>query len=207
MQLIQEISLWAGNPSILFALFFAFSFANVFFPPIPLESAVLFGGYLAGAGQISLVIIVGAAVLGMSCGSVLLYWLIRRFGLAFVKRLPLMKSISHESFHRAAIWFRRYGIWAALIGKFIPGMSLCMVVGLGVLHVETRKSILILFFSNFFFYALLGVLGHMLGERWGKGLIWISRIGSVWFGIMLVLVLYAMVRWLITVYRQWRVKD
>lgn len=207
MHFFEEITLWAGNPYILFSLFFAFSFLNVFFPPVPLESAVLFGGYLAGAGEVSLGTVVGASVLGMTCGSVLLYGLVRRLGIVFVKRLPLAKSISHESFHRAADWFRHYGIWAALIGKFIPGMSLCMVISLGVLHVEARKSIPILFFSNFIFFALLGWLGNTLGAHWGSGLIWIKRISHVWIGAFLLLSILSIVRWVILNRRRRRFKE
>ncbi|HEX2953968.1 MAG TPA: DedA family protein [Bacillota bacterium] len=207
MQLINEVSLWAANPYILFTLFFVFSFLNVFFPPVPLESAVLFGGYLAGAGEISLGIVVGASVLGMSGGSVLLYFLIRRLGVAFIRRLPLAKSISLDSFHRATEWFRRYGIWAALIGKFIPGMSLCMVIGLGALHVEARKSVPILFFSNLIFFTLLGVLGNTLGSHWSSGLIWIKRISYLWIGVFLLLAIVTIVRWAILNFRPRRVKE
>jgi membrane protein DedA with SNARE-associated domain len=207
VQLLNEIGLWAENPYILFALFFAFSFLNVFFPPIPLESAVLFGGYLAGTGEVSIGTVIGASVLGMSLGSIMLYFLVRRLGLDIIKRLPLAKAISHDSFHRAAGWFRRYGIWAALIGKFIPGMSLCMVVGLGALHVEARKSVPILFLSNLIFFTFLGTLGRTLGVRWGSGLIWIKRISRIWIGALLFIGLFIVLRWLFLSRRRQRVKD
>lgn len=194
MNLLDQLNLLTGNLLLLFALLFAFAFLNVVFPPIPLESAILFGGYLSGTGRVSALIIVGASASGMFLGSLLLYLLVKRFGIAFIDRTPLCRVFSKSVYHRAAEWLQKYGLWAAFFSKFVPGMSLCVVIGLGILRVSEKKAVFVLLLSNFLFFSALTAAGYLLGRRWGNALLWLSSVSRFWMILLAIAVCYGIFR-------------
>ncbi len=175
--LVEHVAVLFENPWILFGAFLALAALNIVFPPLPLESAVVIAGYLTGIGHGSVAAVISAAVLGTFLGSLWLYYLTRRYGYEVIARTPLKKVISRESFDKAVLWFKKYGILAVFIGKLIPGMSLYSVVCSGTLRLHPLIALPAIFLSNLVFFTVLALLGRDLGENWIVILNWLQRLG------------------------------
>ena len=121
--LLDQIIRFSDNPLLLFIMIFALAVANLFFPPIPLETLTLMAGYLSGTGRASLWAIISATTSGMFCGSLILYYISRRYHNTVISGTPLRKFFTKNSYLRAVGWFKKYGLWTVFLGKLVPGMS------------------------------------------------------------------------------------
>lgn len=182
--ILTQVTAIIDNPFALFSLFFVFATVNLFFPPIPLETATLFAGYLSANGYGSLIIIIAATVGGMFSGSFLLYQITKTYGMSLIERTPLQKVISQKLSQKAFRWFKKYGLYTMYLGKLVPGMSLYTVICCGVLKLETKKALLTIFMSNLLFFMALAIAGRMLGANWGHALPWITKIGLISLAVM-----------------------
>jgi membrane protein DedA with SNARE-associated domain len=86
---------------------------------IPLPGVILMGGaaLLAGRGEMSLTALVLTAWLAAAAGDNLGYWIGRGGG----RRLLLRAGVSRRRLVRFDGFFRRYGIWLILFGRFFDG--------------------------------------------------------------------------------------
>lgn len=174
--IIQQIGSQIDNPYVLFGIFFTLAIANLFFPPVPLESAILFGGVWAGSGKGSIISIVLAATLGMFSGSMVLFGLSRRYGYSFIPKTPFRKVVTGSTYPKIARWFNRYGLWAVFFGKIIPGMSLGSVIFCGILRWKILRTAAAILGSNLLFFGILGFTGRMIGANWSMAAGWLKRI-------------------------------
>jgi len=86
---------------------------------IPLPGAILLGGaaLLAGRGEMNLTMVLLTAWLAAMAGDNLGYWIGRGGG----RRLLLKAGVSRRRLARFDGFFRRYGIWLVLFGRFFDG--------------------------------------------------------------------------------------
>lgn len=167
MEQVFDMASWMTEaPVAVFFVIVLCSMANVFVPPIPVEGAALFFGYLTGMGYGSPYSVISSIVLGMAIGSTLLFLLTRRYGQEILAWRPLRKVLSEKTYSRMMRWFAVYGIWAIFLGKLIPGMSLCTVAGCGLLRMKRRQAIPAFLVSNLLFYTGLVMAGNLMGDRW-----------------------------------------
>jgi membrane protein DedA with SNARE-associated domain len=186
--IIQQIGTQINNPFILFSIFFILAIINLFFPPIPLESATLFGGFLAGTGRGSLLTMILAATLGMFSGSMMLFALTRHYGYSMILKTPFRKVFTGVSNPKITHWFNRYGLWAVFLGKIIPGMSLGSVIFCGILRWKTVNAAVAILGSNLLFFGILGIAGRMIGANWGMAANWLKRL-NIWVILSTVLLI------------------
>ena len=177
--LLDQVGRLMDNPWLLLLVMFSFAFSNLFFPPIPLETATLLAGYLSGTGRGSLVIIIIATSSGMFLASLVLYLLTRKYGLAFLSKTPLQHFITEKFFQRTTDWFQKYGLWAVFLGKLVPGMSLYSVLCCGLYKIKAQLAVPALFLSNLIFFTLLALIGKILGHQWREALPWLRKINLV----------------------------
>lgn len=202
--ILDQVEKIIENPALLFMLFFTFALINLFFPPIPLETATLFAGYLTGTGKGSLLVVIGATVSGMFISSLLLYQLLKKYGVNIIQKTPLRKAIDSDSYRKTLLWFKKYGWWTIFLAKIVPGMSLYTTICGGLLQLETAKAAPAFFLSNLFFFLVLALTGKFLGKKWGDALPWLTRLGVAAMGITAIFTAVVIILFLI---RSFRVKN
>lgn len=166
--LLHQLEPLIEDPSLLFGAMFILAVANIFFPPLPLETVTLFAGYLSGTGMASLMAIIAATTSGMFTGSMILYTLARKYGNDVILQTPLRKVITGKSYDKAALWFKKYGLAAIFLGKLVPGMSLYTVISCGVLGWPVSRAAPAFGASNLCFFGLLALLGRFFGRNWNR---------------------------------------
>ena len=191
--LLDQIIRFSDNPLLLFIMIFALAVANLFFPPIPLETLTLMAGYLSGTGRASLWVIIGATTSGMFCGSLILYYLSRRYHNTVISGTPLRKFFTKNSYFRAVGWFKKYGLWTVFLGKLVPGMSFYTIVCCGIFKLPTPKALAAFFSSNLIFFTVLAILGRTLGHHWRRIIPWLKSSGRLSYlvvGLVIIILLY-----------------
>jgi membrane protein DedA with SNARE-associated domain len=81
--------------------------------------------------------VVGGAVLGSACNLTIT----RRYGRPFIQRFGRSIGMTDERLLRAEGIFRRWGPWAIIIGRHIPGMRIVLSALSGILGVPYRVFI------------------------------------------------------------------
>ncbi len=190
--LVNQVFSISDQPWLLFVIFFAVAAANLFFPPLPLESATVIGGYLSGLGHGSLPVIIVAVSAGMSLSGTILYLLGTRYGKALITETFLSRWVTEAIYQRSLAWFERYGVWTVFVGKLIPGMSFCSILCCGVLRLRPLPALGAICGSNLIFFGILAALGRLFGRNWELVLSQWRRISS-WSRLILVIVIGGLV--------------
>jgi membrane protein DedA with SNARE-associated domain len=133
--------------------------------PAPGDVIVAWGGYLTTTGTISYwsayIAIVSAAVLGSFC----LYSLSRRFGHPFVQRFGRYIGLYPERLARAERAFQRWGPWAVIVGRHIPGMRIVLSALAGILQVKPQVFVPCVFVSASIWAFVFLEIGRLLGRN------------------------------------------
>jgi membrane protein DedA with SNARE-associated domain len=89
--------------------------------PISSEIVVPLGGALASQGKLNFLLVVLVASVANLAGSLIAFYLTRRFGEPFVlSRVGRWMGLNKGHLRLAERFFRRFGLWAVLIGRLLP---------------------------------------------------------------------------------------
>jgi len=110
-----------------------------------------------------------AAWLGMTLAVILgasnLYLLSRRYGRRLLAhRLASFLHLTPDRMVRAEITFRRWGPWALIVGRHVPGLRLPLTVVAGILKLEYRVFAISVAVSSATWTAGFLILGAAFGD-------------------------------------------
>lgn len=89
--------------------------------PISSEVVVPLGGALASQGKLNFVLVVLVASLANLTGSLVAFWLTRRYGERVVlSRAGRWMGLSQGHLRLANRFFDRFGLWAVFVGRLLP---------------------------------------------------------------------------------------
>jgi membrane protein DedA with SNARE-associated domain len=135
--------------------------------PVPDEWLLVFSGYLAFSGRLSLSGVLASAFLGSSCGITCSYLLGRKAGLPLLhSRFGRIAHITDERIHRIHDWFNRIGHWALFIGYFIPGVRHFTALVAGTSCLEYRAFAAYAYSGALVWVCTFVYIGHHFGENW-----------------------------------------
>ena len=120
---MQDLLNWLGTlpEYLLYGAILVAAFAENIFPPLPADTVVALGAFVAARGNGSAVGAWTATMIGNVGGAMLMYVLGRRFGMPWLtRRFPRM--FTAESSERMADRFRRGGVVAIAVSRFLPGV-------------------------------------------------------------------------------------
>jgi membrane protein DedA with SNARE-associated domain len=133
--------------------------------PAPGDAAIAYGGYLTSTGAIpyslAYIAVVSGAVLGSACNLTIS----RRYGRPFIQRFGRYIGVTDERLVRAEHLFKRWGPWAIIVGRHIPGMRIVLSALSGILGVPYRVFVPCVLVSASIWAAIFLELGRRLGPR------------------------------------------
>ena len=155
-----------GQPPgwICFFLFLG-AFLENFVPPIPGDTLIVFGAYLAGIGVIAVWPAYFAMWVGSAVGCLLVY------GLAFVKGRSFflglnLKLLTEENLDSAENWFKRYGDKIVVLNRFLPTVRAFVGIVAGISGMHPLRMTVYVLLGTFLWNSLLVYFGLMVGENW-----------------------------------------
>jgi len=133
--------------------------------PAPGDAAIMYGGYLTTTGAIpyplAYLAVVSGAVLGSACNLTIS----RKYGRPFVQRFGKYIGVTEQKLVRAEGIFKRWGPWAIIVGRHIPGMRIVLSALSGILGVPYRVFIPCVLVSAVIWAAIFLEIGRRVGPR------------------------------------------
>ncbi|HSJ62799.1 MAG TPA: DedA family protein [Gemmatimonadaceae bacterium] len=165
--MIEQALEWlTGLPplALYLALGIAAAVENIV-PPIPADTVVAFGAFLAARGQATPIGTFLATWVGNVGGAMLVYWAARRLGAEWVAaRLDRFGGRAREE--QMSGWYARRGMVALFLSRFLPGARALVPPLAGALRVPAPRTA-----------AVIGTASAL----WYGGITWIAyRVGSDW---------------------------
>jgi membrane-associated protein len=124
-------------------------------------------------------------VLAVTLGSTNLYLLSRRFGRRLIEH-PLARflHITPERVAQAEHWFRRYGPWALIFGRHVPGLRVPLTVVAGLLELPYGVFAVSVAISSAIWAGVFLTLGVVFGSGIEKSI----RSNLLLFGVVVVVI-------------------
>jgi membrane protein DedA with SNARE-associated domain len=133
--------------------------------PFPGDAAITYGGYETTTGAIAYPLAYVAVISAATMGSFCLYSLSRRFGHPFIVRFGPYVGLTAERLEHAEKAFSRWGPWAVIVGRHIPGMRIVLSAFAGAFELPRRVFVPCVLVSSAIWAAIFLELGRVLGRN------------------------------------------
>jgi membrane protein DedA with SNARE-associated domain len=135
--------------------------------PISSEIVVPLGGALASQGKLNLVLVVAIASLANLTGSLIAFWLTRRYGERIVlSRVGRRLGLSRGHLRLANRFFERFGLWAVFIGRLLPIVRTYISFPAGVSKIGYTRFVLATLAGAIPWNFALAYAGYKLGQQY-----------------------------------------
>jgi membrane protein DedA with SNARE-associated domain len=131
---------------------------------VPGDAIIAYVGYgLRQGGSTAMWQAFIIAVIAILIGSSILFYLSKRYGQLVIRLLARFMFIKQKHITRAEKLFARYGVWAIIIGRHIPGMRIPVTIFAASSGISYVKFILSTFVSTFGWVILYLEIGSRFG--------------------------------------------
>jgi membrane protein DedA with SNARE-associated domain len=164
---VEDILAWLSGlpPAALYAALAVVSAAENLFPPLPADTVVAFGAFLAARGQATLLGAFFATWFGNVAGALGVYMLGRRYGAQYAHRW-MARFGSGTSAARLEAMYARRGILALFLSRFIPGLRALVPPFAGALRVPPLRAALAIAVASAIWYGIVTVIAYRVGSDW-----------------------------------------
>jgi membrane protein DedA with SNARE-associated domain len=161
---LQTILDWfAGLPPVLLylALFGAALIENVF-PPAPSDVVVAFGSFIAARGRGSPFLTFAFVLAGNVTGAMLMYGVGRKYG---AERVLRRLGGGADGQARMEAMFARWGVWALVVSRFLPGVRALVPPFAGALRLGAVRSALAMGIASAVWYGAITYFAYTAGSN------------------------------------------
>jgi membrane protein DedA with SNARE-associated domain len=186
-----------GLPThVLYAALAGIGAAENVFPPLPADTAVALGSWLAARGKGSALIAFLAPVAGNIVGATGMYYVGRTHGKAWMRRqFPSLANDRSEQ--RLRDLYERYGVVALVLSRFIPGIRAIVPPFAGAMHVPAGIAIGAMAIASTVWYGTISYLAFRAGADWSHLEQLIRQSGMITALVTGVVFLVVVAAWLI----------
>lgn len=164
------------------------------FPPVPADTVVALGSFLAARGRGSVVAAFLATWTGNVGSAMIMYTLGRRYGAAKLER-RLLGDKAAGAEQRLGKLYGKYGVLALFASRFIPGVRALVPPFAGALRVPATRAGLAIASASAIWYGTVSYLGFTLGGNWQRVLDLITEYGRILAAAAAVFLLVGLVIW------------
>jgi membrane protein DedA with SNARE-associated domain len=156
LQWLASLPTWS-----LYAALAVIAAAENVFPPLPADTVVAVGSFLAARGSGSLIGAATSIWAGNLLGAVGMYFVGRRYGSGrLLKRLG-----GADAEARVAKMYASYGIWALLVSRFLPGVRAIVPPFAGALKIPLRQVLPAMAAASAVWYGAIAWIGFRFGQN------------------------------------------
>jgi len=154
--------LTALPPAVLYLVLAVVAAIENVFPPIPADTVVAFGAFLAARGHATLAGAFLATLGGNLAGAMGMYAAGRRFGAERLAR----RLAAGGSAKRLQEFYGRYGMIALFVSRFLPGVRALVPPFAGALRLPAWRVLVILGTASAIWYGAITVIAYRVGADW-----------------------------------------
>jgi membrane protein DedA with SNARE-associated domain len=125
----EGIQVFVHNHAVLAPLFFLLIEEMGLPLPVPGDAIIAYVGYgLSKSNTVTLWQALVVALLSVLIGATILFYLSRRWGQTVIRSVGRFIFLKQSHITRAEKLFERYGVWAIIFGRHIPGMRIPITI-------------------------------------------------------------------------------
>lgn len=160
--------------------------------PVPSEAIMLFAGFSVSEGDMTLLGITAAGVLGNVVGS----WI--AYGVGYYGRLELLEKnrfihISPKHLAWADSWFERHGDMTVLVTRCLPIIRTFISLPAGVARMPFWRFTILTLIGCIPWVFAIGFIGREVGENWEE---WRDKLHYLDYAVIVAVVI-GLIYWLI----------
>lgn len=196
MEHLEDFLRWmeALPPLVAYTTLLLIAYGENVIPPIPGDMAVVFGGYLAGLGQLSLVAVVALATVGGVLGFMTMYAIGHRIGDAVLDP-EKHRWIPKDQAVRAKRWLDHYGYWLVAANRFLSGLRSVISLTVGMAHTDAWKTAGYATLSALLWTTLITYAGYAVGDNWPLIASYLRDYGRIVLALLLIAAAVQFLRW------------
>ena len=181
--IIDSLAVWPWW-AVAGACFLA-ALLEMVFPPVPGQFFIIAVGALMGVRGLGVMLTASAAfVLGTFLGGCIDFFVAQRMGKALLRKPLVLKLFPLRFQEKAHCTVSKYGEWAMLVAKFIPGIGALVVLLCGIMGMERRKAVAWLAAIAVLHTGLFIGFGLGLGRVIASLLTWDIRTALLMLGLL-----------------------
>ena len=154
--------LTALPPAVLYLVLALVAAVENVFPPVPADTVVAFGAFLAARGHATLAGAFLSTLGGNVAGAMGMYAAGRRFGADRLAR----RLAAGGSARRLQEFYGRYGVAALFVSRFLPGIRALVPPFAGALRLPPWRVFLILAAASAIWYGAITLIAYRVGADW-----------------------------------------
>lgn len=163
---MTEILAWLSSlpePLLYGALVLA-AFAENIFPPLPADTVIALGAFVAARGNGSAIGVWTATMVGNIGGAMLMYGLGHRYGLPWLmQRFPALFPAGATE--RMTARFKTQGVLAVIVSRCLPGVRAVVPPVAGAMNIGAIRALIAMALASGAWYGLVCVLAFRAGEN------------------------------------------
>lgn len=173
------ISWLTGLPlAVLYPIMALVAAVENVFPPIPADTVVALGSWLAARGEGSVIMAFAATWVGNVAGAAGMYYVGRSHGADWMhKRFPALANERAEG--RLEAMYTKYGIPALIVSRFIPGVRAVVPPFAGALKVPPAAALGSIAIASAAWYGFISYVAFKAGHDWTQLMAFIKRSGTI----------------------------
>ncbi|MCX8132173.1 MAG: DedA family protein [Clostridia bacterium] len=176
------------NVFLVYVIFFISSVLQLVFPPFPSDVVLVFEGYITTiSNSFGFVPVLLNAMTGTFVGSLIVYEFGLRKGSAVFNYKIIKRYIDEKHRKRTERIFEKYGSFAIIVSKFVPGVNAIMLLSSGIFKMKARIVYPSIFVSVLIHHILVLMLGRFLGNNLG----YVKDILKTYNGVVIILIAIA----------------
>ncbi len=136
------------------------------FPPLPADTAVALGAFLARRGEISVVPLAVLCWLSNVTSAAGTYLFARSHGRAFFREGWGRRILPPRALSLLEETYRRWGVLGIFASRFLPGLRAAVTPFAGVVGLGAARALVPAAVASAIWYAFLAAAGYTLAHNW-----------------------------------------
>ena len=164
--------------AVLYPLMSLFAAIENVFPPVPADSIVALGSWLAARGSGSAMGAFLATWIGNVAGAAGMYYVGRSHGAGWMqKKFPRLAD--EQGMKRLELLYGKYGLAALVLSRFIPGVRALVPPFAGALKIKPLGAIGAMAMASAVWYGFISYIAFTAGADWDHVVDVIKRSGII----------------------------
>jgi membrane protein DedA with SNARE-associated domain len=163
-------------------------------PPVPADTFVLLGAFLAGLGRADPLYVFVWTLVGNVASAYGMYYLAGRYGPRFFRTRIGHRVLHPGQLQQISRFYFRWGSAAIFLSRFLPGLRAVVPLFAGVSGVPPLRLLAPLVSASALWYGVLVYLGAIAGRNWEALLAGMEQV-SGWLLLLAALLIAGLAGW------------
>jgi membrane protein DedA with SNARE-associated domain len=168
-RLIDQALQWLAGlpPAGVYGVIALLAALENIFPPVPADTAVALGAFLAGQGaRVTMGGVFLATWIPNVASAIGMYWVARTVGRAFVESRSGRRLLHPRTLRALERAYQRHHSWAIFVSRFLPGYRAVVPPFAAVVGIGAFRALAPVVVASGIWYGFLVWFAHRVGQNW-----------------------------------------